>query len=99
MRFLGMQEANKCALTKDALDFVLYCIAFTHTMFDNNGRPVVNHQEGESSSRIPLKIAVSMSPVIVSILVQNGPPLVKRMGIDCLHKCVGSGRTIFKNML
>ena len=85
MRFLSMQEANKCALTKDALDFVLYCIAFTHTMFDNHGRPVVNHQEGESSSRIPVKTAVSMSPVIVSILVQNGPPLVKRMGIDCLQ--------------
>ena len=95
MRFLGMHEAIKHPLPKDALDFVLYCIAFMHTMHDSNGRPVVNHSEGESS-RIPLKIANGMAPVIVSILVQNGPSLVKRIGIDPL-KMMSRVRNLIKS--
>ena len=94
MRFLGMSQAEKQPLPKDALDFVLYCIAYMHTMSDGNGRPIINHSEGQSS-RIPEQVAMSMAPVIVSILVQNGPPLVQRMGINPL-KMMSRVRNLIK---
>jgi hypothetical protein len=94
MRFLGMTETEKQPLPRDALDFVLYCIAYMHTMNDSNGRPIINHSEGQSS-RIPVHIAISMAPVIVSILVQNGPPLVQRIGINPL-KMMSRVRNLIK---
>ena len=84
-----MQEASgpkKSMLPRDALDFVLYCIAFMQSMHDSSGRPMVHHSEGNEgqSSRIPIKVALSMAPVIASVLVNNAPPLVKRLNIDPL---------------
>lgn len=85
MRYLGMPEAKKKPLPRDALDYMLYMMAFLHSMTDNNGKPLVKAQNNNGAPQsIPVSSAASIVPVVVSILVQNGPPLIKQLMIDPL---------------
>ena len=85
MRYLGMEEAKKKPLPRDALDFMLYIMAFLHSMPGSLGKPLVKAQNSNGAPQsIPIASANSVVPVVVSILVQNGPPLIKQLNIDPL---------------
>ena len=84
-RFCGVNAKHDEPLPLAALDFFLYVMAYFHTLEDKYGKHLIFEDPDNPNDRLmPTKSALYAVPVVVGVLLNNGPKMAEDLELDHL---------------
>jgi len=84
-RFCGVNAKHDEPLPLAALDFFLYVMAYMHTLEDKYGKNLMFvNPENNHDMLMPTKSALYAVPVVVGVLLNNGPKMAEDLDLDHL---------------
>ena len=84
-RFCGINAKHDEPLPLAALDFFLYVMAYFHTLEDKYGKNLIFPNPDQPNEMLmPTKSALYAVPVIIGVLLNNGPKMAEDLNLDQL---------------